>query len=95
MIDLVRPNSPELWAAATRLVEEYASSLDVDLDFQNFDEEIANLPAEYGRWDTRRRFSTLPSMERAQALYRSLDFTPTESYRFNPVRGATFLKLDL
>jgi putative acetyltransferase len=48
MIDLVRPNSPELWAAATRLVEEYASSLDVDLDFQNFDEEIANLPAEYG-----------------------------------------------
>jgi len=151
---LLQPASPEQWAAARALVEEYAASLQLDLDFQNFDDEIASLPREYGPPDgcfvlaaTDGRFvgcggvrrhdeaacemkrlyvrpdargggiarliverlieharqrgygvlllDTLPTMDGAQALYRSLGFTPTEPYRYNPVPGATFWKLVL
>ncbi|MGZ4388136.1 MAG: GNAT family N-acetyltransferase, partial [Gaiellaceae bacterium] len=38
---------------------------------------------------------TVPGMEAAQALYRSLGFTDTAPYRFNPVEGASFLELRL
>jgi putative acetyltransferase len=48
VIRLVRPESPEQWAAARRLVEQYAASLEVDLAFQNFEDEIQSLPREYG-----------------------------------------------
>ncbi|OFW28951.1 MAG: hypothetical protein A3H97_13740 [Acidobacteria bacterium RIFCSPLOWO2_02_FULL_65_29] len=37
---------------------------------------------------------TLPSMKRAQELYVSLGFEPTSAYRYNPVPGATFWRLD-
>lgn len=48
MVRLVQPDSPELWATARRLVEEYAASLDLDLGFQNFQDEIQFPPREYG-----------------------------------------------
>lgn len=48
---LLEPGSPEHWAAARALVEEYAASLQLDLDFQNFNDEIASLPHEYGSPD--------------------------------------------
>jgi ribosomal protein S18 acetylase RimI-like enzyme len=38
---------------------------------------------------------TVPGMEPAQALYRSLGFVDTTPYRFNPVAGASFLELRL
>lgn len=47
-VRLVRPDSSELWASARRLVEAYAASLDLDLGFQNFQQEIESLPRDYG-----------------------------------------------
>jgi len=40
--------SAEDYAAGKILIEEYAATLGVDLCFQNFSEEIANLPKSYG-----------------------------------------------
>jgi ribosomal protein S18 acetylase RimI-like enzyme len=41
------------------------------------------------------RLDTLPMMERAQELYRSLGFMPIDAYRFSPVPGTVFLELVL
>jgi len=40
--------SAEDYAAGKHLIEEYAAALGVDLCFQNFSDEIANLPRIYG-----------------------------------------------
>lgn len=45
---IVKATTPRDWEEAHRLVEEYAAGLGVDLCFQNFDEEIADLSAHYG-----------------------------------------------
>jgi len=154
VLQLVQPDSPELWLAARALVQEYAASLDFDLCFQDFAHELDTLSSEYGppggrfvlaSWSGTfvgcgglRRFTdsacemkrvyvvpvhrgkgigqavaraliaqarqagyteilldTLPSMAAAQHVYFALGFTPTDSYRHNPVPGATFLKLEL
>ena len=38
---------------------------------------------------------TLPVMESAQALYAALGFKPVSSYRYNPIPGASFWRLEL
>jgi putative acetyltransferase len=47
MPDLLHPNSPELWQIARTLVREYAASLNVNLAFQNFDEELLHFERDY------------------------------------------------
>jgi putative acetyltransferase len=44
---LLKPNSAAEWREARRLVEEYASSLNLDLSFQNFAQELEHFEDEY------------------------------------------------
>jgi putative acetyltransferase len=44
----LQADSEESWREARRLVEDYACSLNLDLCFQNFEDELADLAGEYG-----------------------------------------------
>ena len=46
-IELLTPATPTLLQATREIFVEYARSLDVDLCFQQFDAELAQLPGEY------------------------------------------------
>jgi ribosomal protein S18 acetylase RimI-like enzyme len=46
---IVEADGPETLAIVRGLLEDYAASLDVDLEFQNFEEELAGLPGDYTR----------------------------------------------
>jgi putative acetyltransferase len=46
-IVLLTPDEPQELDATRVIFRDYAASLGVDLGFQNFDDELANLPGEY------------------------------------------------
>ncbi len=41
------------------------------------------------------RLDTLPSMETANILYKSLGFKQIDPYRHNPIKGAIYMEMDL
>jgi GNAT superfamily N-acetyltransferase len=41
------------------------------------------------------RLDTVPGMDAAMSIYRSLGFREIEPYRFNPIEGAIFMELKL
>jgi len=47
MLEIIEANSPPLVAQVRELFEAYAASLHFDLCFQNFSQELAELPGEY------------------------------------------------
>lgn len=47
-IELLTPTIDQDWDCARSLLREYAAQLDVDLCFQNFETEMADLPGHYG-----------------------------------------------
>lgn len=50
-IQFITPTTPEQLTATRRLFNEYAEQLGIDLCFQNFQAELADLPGEYGAPD--------------------------------------------
>ena len=46
-MDLLTPTLPEEMADVRQVFQEYADSLNIDLEFQGFESEIAELPGEY------------------------------------------------
>jgi ribosomal protein S18 acetylase RimI-like enzyme len=152
-VEIVAGHRGEHVPVIRRLFEEYADALGVDLGFQDFERELAELPGEYappggrlllaldpepagcvalrpyepGVCEMKRlyvrpahrrgglgrqlaeaviaagreagyermRLDTLPTMQAARALYRSLGFVEIEAYRFNPVHGTTYFELAL
>jgi ribosomal protein S18 acetylase RimI-like enzyme len=152
-IAVASAEDPRVLEARTLLLE-YAESLDVDLSFQNFDQELSNFPASYlppsgallladrdgqlagsvamrelarGICEMKRlyvrpafrgkgvghdlavaiidaargmryrhmRLDTLPGMEDAQRLYRTLGFREIAAYYENSVPGTRYLERDL
>ena len=47
MLNIIRAATDDHFQEARLLFEEYAASLGVNLGFQNFDEELADLPSQY------------------------------------------------
>ena len=48
LLRIVEIQGKEYLPEIGHLFEEYADSLEIDLDFQGFDDELASLPGEYG-----------------------------------------------
>jgi putative acetyltransferase len=153
-VELFLASTQQHYKMARELFLEYAHSLDFDLGFQHFQEELDSLPGDYAPPDgrlllmaiesrpagcvalrklsddicemkrlfvrpeyrgyqfgrtlaseiveearkigyRRMRLDTVPGMESAIKLYRSLGFQPIPPYCYNPIEGAIFLELSL
>jgi len=153
-ITLTNADSSEQIDVIRELFLEYGQSLDFNLCFQSFDEELKSLPGKYeppqgrlvlaavggktagcvalcpvadGVCEMKRlwvrpefrgiklgrrlaehimnearsigyekmKLDTVKTMTSAISLYKSLGFTTTSAYRYNPVEGAIYMEIDL
>ena len=151
---IVHAGTSQQLEQARALFQEYASSLGFELDFQDFDDELARFPGEYSEPSgcillalsdgnavgcvavraldpqicemkrlyvvpkfrgrsigralaegiveearrlgyARMRLDTVPPMEAAISLYKSLGFIRIPPYRHNPIKGASFMEIAL
>ena len=93
-IQLVTPDTQAQLDATRQIFTEYAEQLGVDLCFQNFDAELADLPGEYASPHSV-LLDTPDDMESARALYLDLGFTSIAPYYHNPIAVAHYPKADL
>ena len=153
-IQITSAQSDEQIDSIRLLFLEYAQSLNFDLCFQSFDEELTGLPGDYappegrlllalynekavgcvglrkvaggvcemkrlwvrpefrGRKIGRKladaiiseartigyrimKLDTVDSMKAAMAMYKSMGFSETSAYRYNPIEGARYMELKL
>jgi putative acetyltransferase len=47
MLEITTPQAPQEWDAVRGILREYAETLDIDLCFQGFDDELKSLPGQY------------------------------------------------
>jgi len=154
MIKIISTDSQKELDEIRKLFLEYSDSLEFNMDFQNFKNEIKNLPGEYSPPDGKlylaiyqgkaagcialrkidseycemkrlfvrqkyrglkigkalteviineagrlgykfMRLDTVPSMIFARKLYKEFGFKEIPAYRYNPVKGAIFMELNL
>jgi putative acetyltransferase len=73
MIDIVHATSPEHIAQVRALFREYQDSLDVDLGFQNFPDELARLPGAYAPPSGRLLLCTLEKVPQGCVALQAID----------------------
>jgi putative acetyltransferase len=47
MLEITKPQARQEWDAVRGILREYAATLDIDLSFQRFDDELKTLPGQY------------------------------------------------
>jgi hypothetical protein len=91
-------------AACRALFEEYWAAQAFSPCFQGFERELASLPGDYAPprgclmlalGYAGVLLDTMPTMDRAQALYGELGFVDTARYNDNLAPGVRFMRLDL
>ncbi|MEM6629810.1 MAG: GNAT family N-acetyltransferase [Bacteroidota bacterium] len=154
-VSIQEARTPKAYEMGKVLFEEYARELQVDLSFQNFEEEMERIQEQYGKpsgclyivfgekeepvgcfgirkWDGKvcelkrmyihtryrgyglgkrllkksivvgrqlgyqtMRLDTLPTMNSAISLYKSVGFYEIDPYRYNPIEGTKYFERQL
>jgi ribosomal protein S18 acetylase RimI-like enzyme len=86
MIEIIQAESPEQIKEIRKLFREYESWLGIDLCFQDFEKELANLPGKYAKPDGRLFLISVENKLAGCIALRKIDFKICEMKRLY-VRG--------
>ena len=96
MIQILRAQEQEHYQIARKLFLLYADSLDFDLEFQGFSQEVATLPGNYAPPEGCIQLAEDSGhFVGCVAFYYSLEFRNINAYRYNPVNEASYMELEL